>query len=121
MTPIELLKPWRIIVSLIPCLYASLLIVELNNTLQWALMAAVAIVALSWFVNSLGYPILVCLPTYAGALLLIACLFVLFQGLPNHGLLPVTRSFFELWAMVAFGLGYIGWGMLSAWRVMYRV
>jgi hypothetical protein len=118
MTPIELLKPWRIIVSLIPCLYASLLILELDNSLLLALMAALAVVALLWFVNSLGYPILLCLPAFAGAFLLVACIFVLLQGLPNQGLLPATRSSFELWAMVVLGLGYIGWGVLSARRVM---
>jgi len=121
MTPIELLKPWRIIVSLIPCLYASLLILELNDSLLWALMAALAMAALFWFVISLGYPILLCLPAFAGIFLLAACMFVLFLGLPNHGLLPATGSFFELWAMVVLALGYIGWGMLSARRVMYWV
>ena len=118
MTPIELVKPWRIIASLIPCLYASLLILELNNSLLWALMAALAVVALFWFVNSLGYPILLCLPAFAGAFLLAACIIVLFQGLPDWGLLPATRSFFELWAMAVLALSYIGWGILSARRVM---
>lgn len=121
MTPIELVKPWRIIMSLIPCLYASLLILELNDSLLWGLLTALAIVALLWFVSSLGYPLLLCLPAFAGAFLLVACIFVLLQGLPNQGPLPATRSFFELWAMVALALGYIGWGMLSARRVMYRV
>jgi len=121
MTPIELLKPWRITVSLIPCLYASLLILEMDYSLRWALMAALAMLALLWFVYSLGYPILSCLPTFAGAFLLIACMFMLFGGAPNEGPLPATHSFFELWAMVALALGYIGWGMRTAWRVMYRV
>ncbi len=117
MTPIELLKPWRIIASLIPCLYASMLILELKDSLLLALMAALAMVALFWFVNSLGYPVLLCLPAFAGALLLVACIFGLFQGVPNQAPLPATRSFFELWAMVVLATGFIGWGMLSARRV----
>ena len=118
MTPIELLKPWRIIVSLIPCLYASLLILELNNSLLFALLALLAMIALLWFVASIGYPILLCLPAFAGAYLLVACIFVLVQGLPTQGLLPATRSLFELWAMVALAIVYVGWGILTARRVM---
>ena len=92
MTPIELVKPWRIIVSLIPCLYGSLLLLELNNTLLWALLAALAMIALLWFVSSLGYPLLLCLPSFAGAFLMVACICMLLQGLPNQGPLPATRA-----------------------------
>lgn len=121
MTPIELLKPWRIIANLLPCLYAMLLILEMNNTWLWAGLALLAMVAVLWFVSSLGYPIPIMLPAFAGAFLLIACLFVLYAGMPSYGLLPATRSLLEVWAAIALALGYIAWGVFSAQRVRHTV
>lgn len=121
MTPIESLKPWRIIASLLPGLYATLLILEMDNTLLWAGLAVLAIIALWWFVSSVGYPVPLMLPAFAGAFLLLACLFVLYAGMPSYGLLPATRSLLELWLAIALALGYIAWGVLSARRVMHSV
>ena len=119
MTPIDSLKPWRITVSLIPCVYAALLILELKNTKQKLLLVALAMVALLWFISSIGYPILLCLPAFSGMFLLAACIFALYEGLPDYSLLPATRSFAELWAMVMLALGYIGWGTMTARRAVY--
>ena len=119
MTPIELLKPWRIIASLIPGLYAALLILEMNDTLLWAGLAVLAIVAMLWFVSSVGYPVPLVLPVFAGTFLLLACLFMLYAGMPSYGILPATRSPLELWLAIALALGYIAWGTLSARRIMH--
>ena len=121
MTPIEMLKPWRIIASFIPGLYASLLILELDNSWVWGLLAIVALAALLWLFSSMGFPLPIMLPVFAVAFLLLACLFVLYTGLPSYGLIPATHSPAEVYGALALALLYIGWGALTARRAMYGV
>ena len=121
MTTIELLKPWRIIVCLIPCLYAGLLIWELNNSRMWLIFAAVALVMLFCVISALGYPPLIFMPVFVGTFLLLAGVFALYAGLPSYDISSDARSPFEVWVALPLALAYIGWGTVVGRRFLYYV
>jgi len=121
MMPIELVKPWRIIACLIPCLYAGLLIWQANNSRMLILIAAAVMLVLVYSVSALGYPLSIFITAFAGTSLLLACIFVLYAGLPSSDLTSTTRTPLELWVALPLALGYIGWGVLTARRFMYYV
>lgn len=121
MSPIELLKPWRIIASLIPILYAGLLIWQLQNSRMWILIAVIVLFLLAVFVSSLGYSPLLLMPVFAGTLLLLAGTFALLLGMPTYDALATQRPPFEVWMAIPLALVYIVWGVLFARRYVYSV
>ena len=121
MTSMEMLKPWRLIASLIPILYAGLLIWELENSRMWILIAALALFLLLCFVSTLGYSPLLLLPAFAGTFLLLACVFALYIGMPVYDATAAARWPAEVWLAVPLALFYIGWGITIARRYAYSV
>jgi hypothetical protein len=106
------LKPWRILLGLLPLCYAAALLVELENTSLWLSGLAVLLVLLLVLATSLDYPLLVCWPAISCCLLLATCGIMLYQGVPAASTFPLTRSSFELWV-----IGFLA-GFAMIWVVI---
>jgi hypothetical protein len=107
-----LLSPWRILLGILPLVYAGLLVIELQNT--WLLLGGIAalLVVLLLLATSFDYPLLACWPAFSSVILLVTCGTMLYQGMPDTGTVPVTRSPLELW-----GVGVLA-GVILIWVVL---
>ena len=121
MSSIEVLKPWRIIASLVPALYAGLLIWELEGSRMWLLIAGLVLFVLLCFASTVGYSPLMLIPAFAGAFLLMACVFALYAGMPIADATAAARWPVEVWLAIPLALVYIGWGVTLARRYVYSV
>jgi hypothetical protein len=110
----ELVRPWRIIAGFLPLLYGTLVILELERSWMWLLLACGLIVVAAMAAGRLGFSLLALWPAFAGMLCMVACLAALTQSLPDYGLVPLSASNVELWAVAALAGGFIGWGLRSA-------
>jgi len=88
---------------------------------MWTLIAAISLFLLLCFISSLGYSPLLLLPAFAGAFLLMACLFALYIGLPVYDATAAARWPVEVWLAIPLALVYIGWGITIARRYAYSV
>jgi len=114
MVTIDLVKPWRIAIGLLPILYGTLVILELEQSWLWLLFACGMIVLAVVVANSLDYTLLAAWPAFPGVFCLVACVGALLQSLPDYGIVPVTDSYLELWAAAILAGGFIGWGVRAA-------
>jgi hypothetical protein len=113
----ELVRPWRITAGFVPLLYGTLVILELERSWMWLLVACGLIVIAVMVASRLGFSLLALWPAFAGIFCLVACLAALAQSLPNYGLVPLSASNTELWVAAALAGGFIGWGLRSAQKV----
>ena len=104
----------RLVVGLLPVSYGVILIVALPNTLQWAMMIALAMLMLLVLCGSFGYPPQTVWPVFPAAFLILACIAVLLQGAFDQ--LPLTRQPTELVAMFLVAALYLGWGIRATWK-----
>jgi hypothetical protein len=116
-----LLSPWRILLGLLPLSYAALILIALPDTYYWAGIIAVALLLLLVVVNALGYPLIACWPAFSGLALLLACGIMLYVGVPSQSALPATHSPLELWAVGLLAGLVIGWGGVTAHRLIADV
>jgi hypothetical protein len=116
-----LLRPWRIMLGLLPLCYAALILIALPDTFFWAGIIAVALLLLLVAVNILGYPLIACWPAFTGLALLLACGIMLYQGVPSQSALPATHSPRELWVVGLLAGLVIGWGGVTAHRLITDV
>jgi hypothetical protein len=114
MVTMDLVKPWRIIAGLLPMLYGTLVILELQRFWLWLLLACAMIVLAAVVANALDYTFLAVWPAFPGIFCLVACLGALILSLPDYGVVPVTDSDLELWAAALLAGGFIGWGVRTA-------
>src|SRR5262245_5028436 len=106
MATMDLVKPWRITIGLLPVLYGILVILELQQSLLWLLLACAMIVLAVVITNALDYTFLAVWPAFPGIFCLVACLGALMQSLPDYGIVPVTNSNLELWVAMLLAGGF---------------
>jgi len=58
MTPVDVVKPWRLIAGMPPLLYGGLLIVELPGSSTWLLVVAGVLLVAVVVASRLEYPLL---------------------------------------------------------------
>jgi hypothetical protein len=107
-----LLSPWRILLGVLPLVYAGLLVIELQNTWVWLGGIAALLVVLLLLATAFDYPLLACWPAFSSTILLVSCGIMLYQGIPDTGVVPITRSPLELW-----GVGVLA-GVALIWIVL---
>jgi len=117
MATMELVRPWRIVAGLLPLLYGTLVILELERSWKWLLLACGLILLAAMAASWLGLSLLALWPAFPGLLCLVACLCALLQTLPDYSLLPLSASNLELWVAAALAGGFIGWGLRSAQKL----
>jgi hypothetical protein len=108
-----LLSPWRILMGVLPLVYAGLLVIELQNTWVWLGVLAALLVVLLFLATSFDYPLLACWPAFSSTILLMTCGIMLHQGIPDAGIVPVTRSLLELWGVSVLAGVLLIWVVLS--------
>src|SRR5215212_5861938 len=107
MTPLELVKPWRLIISVPPLVYAVLLIVELPGSLYWLLLAAGVLLMAMVVASRLDYPLLSLWAAFVGLFLLSACIFALIEDVIDYPVVPFSNSDIELILVALIACGYI--------------
>jgi hypothetical protein len=112
-----LLSPWRILLGVLPLVYAGLLVIELQNTWVWLGGIAALLVVLMFLATSFDYPLLACWPAFSSVILLVTCGIMLYQGMPAAGIVPVTRSPLELWGVGVLAGIVLIWVVLSTRRI----
>jgi hypothetical protein len=117
----SLLSPWRVLLGLFPLVYAGLLVIELQDTFQWLGGIAALLIVLLLLATSFDYPLLAVWPAFSWCILLSACGIMLYQGIPEAGIVPITRSLLELWGMsVLAGVALI-WVVLNTRRMKENI
>jgi hypothetical protein len=114
MATMDLVKPWRITIGLLPILYGTLVILELQQSWLWLLLACAMVALAAVITNALDYTFLAVWPAFPGIFCLVGCLSALMQSLPDYGIVPVTDSKLELWVAALLAGGFIGWGVRTA-------
>jgi hypothetical protein len=117
----DLLSPWRVLLGLLPLVYAGLLMIELQNTWVWLGVLAALLVLLLFLATSFDYPLLACWPAFSSTLLLMTCGIMLYQGIPDVGIVPVTRSPLELWGVAVLAGVALIWVVLSTRQMKERI
>ena len=113
-----LLSPWRVVLGLLPLCYAALILIALGDTFFWASVISVVLLLALVGVNALGYPLMACWPVFPGLALLLTCGIMLYQGVPGQSALPLTHAPLELWIVGLLAGLAIGWGGVTARRMM---
>jgi hypothetical protein len=120
MVALELVKPWRLLACMPLLLYGALLLLELPNTLNWALLTCGVVLACAMLAARVEYSMPALLPAFAGLFLLVTCISALFGDVIDYTFVPFTDTDYELLAAAGIGAGYIAWGITSARRLVYE-
>jgi hypothetical protein len=118
MTAFDFVKPWRLIAEMPLVLYGSLLLIELPQSWLWALLACGVTIAAVMLASCLEYPLLPLWPAFAGVFLLSTCICALVQDVVDYAIVPFTDSDIEIIAVAVVGIGFIGWGIQSARKML---
>ena len=118
MTPLDLVKPWRVIIGIPPLLYGGLLLLELPYSSTWLLVAAGVLVVAIAVVGSLEYPLLPLWPVFVGLFLLSTCIFALFENVVDYAIVPFTDSDIEIILVAFIACGYIVWGVTMTRKLL---
>jgi hypothetical protein len=97
--------------------YAGLLLIELAHTLEWLGGIAALLVVLLLLATSFDYPLLACRPAFSSAILLVTCSIMLYQGMPDAGIVPVSRSSLELWGVCVLAGAALIWVFVNTRRM----
>jgi hypothetical protein len=116
-----LLSPWRILLGILPLVYAGLLVIELEHTWLWLGGIAALVIVLLLLATSFDYPLLACWPAFSSVILLVMCGIVLYQGIPDAGIVPVTRSPLELWGTSLLAGIVVIWVVVSTRRMKENI
>jgi len=111
MTPVDVVKPWRLIAGMPPLLYGGLLIVELPGSSTWLLVVAGVLLVAVVVASRLEYPLLPLWPVFVGLFLLSACIFALIEDVVDYAIVPFTDSDLEIILVALIACGYIAWGI----------
>ncbi len=116
MTWLDVLKPWRLIASLLALLYGALVIMALRDSSDWFLLDCGVVLTAVYLAFRLEYPVLVLLPAFAGLFLLCACIGALITDVPDDTSAPVALidSNVKIWITALVAGGFIGWGIRIA-------
>ena len=111
MTPVEIVKPWRLIVGIPALLYGGLLLLELPQSSTWLLLVAGVLLVAVVVANRLEYPLLALWPAFVGLFLLSTCIFALIEDVVDYAIVPFTDSDAEILLVAVIACGYIVWGL----------
>jgi hypothetical protein len=113
MTAIELVKPWRITLGIVPAIYAGVVIAALPQSRTWLLLVCSVVFAATIVANLWEYPLLALWPTFVGIFVLSVCAIVLVINAPEYTIAPLTGSSAEIPAAAFVGIGLIFWGIAT--------
>jgi hypothetical protein len=71
--------------------------------------------------TSFDYPLLACWPAFSSVILLVMCGIMLYQGMPDTGIVPLTRSALELWGVGVLAGIVLIWVVLSTRRMQENI
>ena len=118
MTSLDLVKPWRLLATLLPLLYGGLLLLGLPYTTRWLLLTCgvvlIAIIVAAW----LEYPMLAMWPAFAGLFLISACICALIEDVVDYAFVPFTDSDSEIAIAIVVGVAFITWGIQTTRKMM---
>jgi len=118
MTSLDLVRPWRLLATLVPLLYGGLLLLGLPYTARYlALTCGVVLIAIV-VVARLEYPMLALWPAFAGLFLIGACVCALIEDVVNYAFVPFTDSDSEIVLAILAGLAFIIWGIQTTKKVL---
>jgi len=118
MTPIDIVKPWRLIAGIPALLYGSLLLLELPQSSTWLLLVAGVLVVAVVVANRLEYPLLPLWPVFIGLFLLSASIFALIEDVVDYAIVPLTDSDTEIILVAGMASAYIAWGVTMTRRML---
>ena len=118
MTPLDLVKPWRLIAGIPPLLYGGLLIVGLPYSSTWLLVVAGVLLVAIIVASYLEYPLLPLWPTFVGLFLLSTCIFALIENVVDYAIVPFTDSDIEIILVAFIACGYIVWGVTMTRKLL---
>ena len=118
MTPLDLVKPWRVIIGIPPLLYGGLLLLELPYSSTWLLVVAGVLLVAITVASRLEYPLLPLWPVFVGLFLLSMCIFALIEDVVDYAIVPFTDADAEIMLVAVIACGYIGWGITMTRKML---
>jgi uncharacterized membrane protein HdeD (DUF308 family) len=118
MTTLDLVRPWRLLATVLPLLYGGLLLLGLPHTTRYlALTCGVLLIAIM-VVARFEYRMLALWPAFAGLFLISACVCALIEDVVDYAFVPFTDSDSEIVLAMLVGFAFILWGMQTTKRVL---
>ena len=118
MTSLDLVKPWRLLATILPLLYGGLLLLGLPHTTNWLLLTCgvvlIAIIVAAWS----EYPMLAMWPAFVGLFLISACVCALIEDVVDYAFVPFTDSDSEIVIAILVGVAFITWGSQTTKKMM---
>jgi len=118
MTLLDLVKPWRLLSTVPPLLYAGLLLLGLPNTIRYLVISGgvvlVALIVAAW----LEYPLLALWPAFVGLFLISACVCALIEDVVDYAFVPFNDSDSEIAIAIVVGAAFITWGIQTTRKMM---
>ena len=111
MTPVDVVKPWRLLLGIPPLLYGSLLLLELPESTTWLLFGAGVLLVALIVASRLEYPLLPLWPAFVGLFLLSVCIFALIEDVVDYAIVPFSDSDLEIILVLLIACGYMAWGI----------
>jgi len=111
MTPLDVVKPWRLIAGIPALLYGGLLLLELPQSSTWLLLVAGVLLVAVVVASRLEYLLLPLWPAFVGLFLLSVCIFALIEDVVDYAIVPFTDSDLEIIVVALIACGYIAWGI----------
>jgi uncharacterized membrane protein HdeD (DUF308 family) len=111
MTTLDLVKPWRLLVSVPPLLYGALLILGLPQSRLWLLLVCGVLLMAVMIVVRLEYPMLAMWPAFVGLFLISASVCALIEDVIDYAFVPFTDSDSEIVLAILVGVAFITWGI----------
>lgn len=118
MTQFDLVKPWRLVIALLPLLYGSLLLLGLPQSWRWLVLVGVVVLLAIMIIARLELPMLAIWPAFVGLFLLSVCICALIENVVDYAIVPFSDSDLEVMIAALVGCGFIGWGIQTTRQMM---
>jgi len=118
MTSLELVKPWRLLASMLPLLYGALLILGLPQSWLWLLLVCSVLLIIVMIAARLEYPMLALWPAFVGLFLIGTCICALIQDVVDYAFVPFTDSDGEIVLAISVGAAFILWGIQTTKKLL---
>jgi len=118
MTPIEIVKPWRLIVGIPALLYGGLLLLGLPQSSTWLLLIAGVLLVAVVVASRLEYPLLPLWPAFVGLFLLSACVCALIEDVVDYAIVHFSDADAAIMLVDVIACGYIGWGITMTRKML---
>lgn len=118
MTQLDLVKPWRLMLSVLPLLYGSLLLLGLPQSWWWLLLVGAVVLAAIMIAARLEMPMLALWPAFVGLFLLAACVCALIENVVDYAIVPFSDSDLEIMIVGLIACGFIAWGIRTTRQML---